>query len=81
MYSGDATPASVITELKKMITAIETGINDDLAAHGVEIAGLRHQINDCFTSAHNQVLERFDSLRIDLMHLKLILEQQLKSSA
>ncbi|MEQ4714769.1 hypothetical protein [Nonomuraea sp. B19D2] len=67
-----------LAELKAEIADVRTEASQDFEALIVEIAGFRAQTNENFKSTQSEIMEKFDSLRCEMIDLALRLDRLLE---
>ncbi|MEV0228104.1 hypothetical protein [Nonomuraea sp. NPDC050786] len=68
-----------LAELKAEIAGVRTEVGQDFEALIVEIAGFRAQTNEHFKSTQFEIMEKFDSLRCEMIDLALRLDRLLET--
>ncbi|MFG1703754.1 hypothetical protein ACFLIM_11215 [Nonomuraea sp. M3C6] len=74
----DITATSIaVAEVKAEIADLQSEMTQDIDALSVELAGLRRHTNEHFTSARSEMVQKFDSLRCEMIELGLRLDRLL----
>ncbi|WP_433437020.1 hypothetical protein [Nonomuraea sp. CA-141351] len=77
-YMPDSETSIGLAELKAEIADVRTETSQDFEALIVEIAGFRAQTNEHFKSTQSEIMEKFDSLRCEMIDLALRLDRLLE---